>query len=330
MDKTGWGSKVRHSAVMLAALAMVACGGGGGGGGDGAPGTLDITAGNKDTVARAVVVGIQGGSVLDSAGGLVAAPSVVTRGRDAALRALRTPLAAAREQAQGVIDLGVEPCDVAGTVAGTLDDKDGNGIFSLGETLTLVFTGCRDDATEEVNGSLAMAITAATVAPMSFTASATMSNLVVSSTSSSRSAGYSGGFTLTYSETPPSAATTRMQVGNSLAVQVNHPLYTDTVTLQSGYDLRLDYDASVGRTTVRANGNIASTQAGGTVAVSTAEPIVQDDSQSHPHQGVVEALGKNGSVVVRALSNSQIQIDFDQGDGGTYEDSDVVDWDFFL
>jgi acyl-coenzyme A thioesterase PaaI-like protein len=328
MDKSR--SSMQLGAVALAALVMVACGGGGGGGGDGAPGTLDITAGNKDTVARAMVVGIQGGSVLDSAGGLVAAPSVVTRGRDAALRALRTPSAAAREQAQGVIDLGVDSCDLAGTIAGTLDDQDGNGDLSLGETLTFVFTECRDDATEELNGTLAMTITAAAKTPLSFTANATMSNLVVSSTSSSRSVGYSGGFTLTFAQTSASAATTRMRVGNSLAVQVSHPLYTDTVTLQSGYDLRLDYDGAVRRTTVRAIGNVASAQAAGTVAISTAEPIVQDDSESHPHQGVVEALGKNGSVVLRALSDSQIQIDFDQGDGGTYEDSDVVDWDFFL
>jgi len=333
MSTKGWTSKGRRGALVLASLALVACGGGGGGGdGDGPPGTIDVTLANKDTLARAIVVAVQGGLALDSAGGLVAAPSVVTRSKDAVSRALRVPSSADREQAKGLVDLGTEACAQAGTVSGTLDDQDGDGMLSLGETVTLVFTGCRDDATEVINGTLAMTVTAASGAPLSFTARASMTSLVVSSTASSRSASYSGDFTLSYSEPTPTTASTQMQVGTALAVQMSHPQYSDTVTLQAGYVLRLDYDAAAVRTTARADGKVASQQAGGLVTVNTIEPLEQDDFETYPHQGAVQALGKNGSVSLRVLTSPTpaVQVGFDQGDGGTYEDSDIVGWDFFL
>lgn len=145
MDKTGWDSKVRHSAVMLAALATVACGGGGSKG----PSEIDVTADNRDTLAHAAALAVQGGLLTDAAGDLTALT------RDIALRAVR----AQREGAKAVYGPEPDDCVVSGRSLLTWNDRDDNGTFSPGDVLTVDDESCEDVAGEVSNGRYALTLT---------------------------------------------------------------------------------------------------------------------------------------------------------------------------
>jgi hypothetical protein len=331
-----FGSMMRYGAVAAAVLAIAGCGGGGGDGDSGA--TIDVTAANKDALARAAVVAIQWGLVAESTGGVASGSPSTAQGRKAildvarraAMNAVRdSQTRSGREAPLAMVDMGTDPCAVSGSVATTLDDQNGDNTVSLGETITVVHTACRDEASEELNGTFSFVITNISPSLLGFTADFNMSDFAANSTTSNRSVAYTGGFTATYEESP-TTATLGMRVGNTFAAHVVHPqLYEDTVTLQAGYTLNFVYDANAAQTTARASGKVASQTAGGTVTLRTRQDVVWNDVDTYAHAGIVEMLGKTGSVTVTALPNTTVQIDFDQGDGGAFEDTDVVTWDWF-
>jgi hypothetical protein len=320
-----FGSMMRYGAVAAAVLAIAGCGGGGGdGGGDGAA-TIDVTASNKDTVARAAVVALRGGAELNFAGGVAGGPAIVAKGtRDAMAAVLRAGnVLSSREAPQALIDLGdmaADFCPGGGTAPATLDDGNNNGSWDAGEWVTVGLTDCLQDDGSVVKGKLGVANFQYTPSSISF--DARMTGLEFTAVSGG-SATYTGAFG--YAQ---EATTARMTVAGSLAIGIVHPQYTDTVTLQDRYALVMT--VASGQTTLQANGNIRSEQAGGTVVLRTREDIVVGDSELYPRAGRIEALGRKGSVTLTALSTSQVQIDFDQGDGAPYEDTTVVNWDFFL
>jgi hypothetical protein len=320
-----FGSMIRYGAVAAAVLAIAGCGGGGGGGGPESAATIDVTATNKDTVARAAVVALRGGAELSFAsGGVAGGPAVVAKGtRDAMAAVLRADnVLSSRDAPQGLVDAGdlaADLCPGGGTAPATLDDANNNGSWDAGEWVTAVLTDCLQDDGSVVKGSLGVSNFEITTSSVSF--DARMTALEFKAVSGG-SATYDGAFGYV------STTTDRITVAGSLAIDIVHPLYKDLVTLQDKYALVVTYPP--GQTTLQANGNISSEQAGGTVVLRTREDIVVDDSELYPHAGRFEALGKKGSVTVTALPTSQAQIDFDQGDGAPYEDTTVVNWDFFL
>jgi hypothetical protein len=312
---------IRYGAV--AVLAIAGCGGGGGGG-DGVA-TVDVTATNKDTVARAAVVALRGGAELSFAsGGVAGGPAVVAKGtRDAMAAVLRADnVLSSREAPQALIDYGDYAayfCPGGGTAPVSLDDANNNSQWDPGEWAKVELTDCVQDDGTVVNGLLEMSNFQSSDSSVSFDARMT----ALEFKAVSGSATYDGAFGYV------STTTDRITVAGSLAIDIVHPLYKDLVTLQDKYALVVTYPP--GQTTLQANGNISSEQAGGTVVLRTREDIVVGDSELYPHAGRFEALGKKGSVTVTALPTPpQAQIDFDQGDGPPYEDTTVVNWDFFL
>ena len=318
-----FGSMIRYGAIAAAVLAIAGCGGGGGDGDGGA--TIDVTAANKDTVARAAVVALRGGAELNFAGGGVAGgPAVVAKGtRDAMAAVLRAGnVLSSRETPQGLVDMGdmaADFCPGGGTAPATLDDANNDGVPDKSEWITVVLTDCLQDDGSVVKGSLGVSNFELTASSVSF--DARMTDLKFTAVSGG-SATYDGVFAF------ESTTTARITVAGSLAIDIVHPLYKDLVTLQDKYALVMTYAS--GQTTIRANGNIRSERAGGTVVLKTPEDIVVSDYELYPHAGRIEARGKKGSVTLTPLPTSQVQIDFDQGDGVPYEDTTVVNWDFFL
>jgi hypothetical protein len=227
-----------------------------------------------------------------------------------------------RETPQGLVDLGdmaADFCPGGGTAPATLDDGNNNGSWDAGEWVKVELTDCRQDDGSVVKGLLEVSNFQLTTSSLSF--DARMTGLEFKAVSGG-SATYDGAFAF------ESTTTARITVAGSLAIGIVHPRYTDTVTLQDKYALVMT--SALGQTTLQANGNISSEQAGGTVVLRTREDIVLGDPELYPHAGRIEALGKKGSVTLTVLPTSQVQIDFDQGDGVPYEDTTVENWDFFL
>lgn len=316
-----FGSMMRYSAVAAAVLAIAGCGGGGGGG-DGGAG-IDVTQANEDALAHAAAVAVQGGLLLDWTDAATAGA------RDTALRVLRVPaLRAQREVAKAVWGPEEEQCDVSGKRFVTWDDRDNNLELSVGDALTGQFDACEDFAGEFMTGTAALTITEASTAGGAATASFT--NLAVSVPAVQRSVTYNGTGTLRVNETSPTSALIQLSVPESLKVQATSPSFEDTITLRSGYTVESVFDWAAGTSTTTAGGDIVSDSAGGLVKLKTLSAIVQDESASFPRAGVVQLLGRTGSLTLTALDINQVRIEADYDGNGTVDNSRDEDWSWLL
>lgn len=331
--------QVRRCAAFLSTavvvLGLAACGGGGDvtgspGGGNVAPsGSVRITAANQDAVSRAAAVATVGGLSFD----VVRVITSRDKGPVARWRGARA--LTGRQAPAGVVVLPIETCSAGGTMAATLDDRDGSLTLTTGDVLNVSFTACRETANAQADGSLSLAFGQLSAAPtLSLQAQVTMVQFTLSSLSSSRSVRYDGALRLTYAEPAVDTTVSELLVGgaDTLTMAVTHPLYTDTVTLRPGF-AAAQYGFPPGpagpnslRTRYEINGQVASKAAGGWVSVfSTVHLWQYVDVETHPSSGMIQVNGELGRVMLTVESAQDVRVDLDT-DTGTIA-SKLVPWD---
>jgi hypothetical protein len=354
---------IKENATRLALLSvlsvgLVACGGGGGDDGP-APSTdlLDVTAANSDILSHAATaalfaVGSASSAIPADAGSnpAVQAMSLSTspRGRLGVstawlpqrvvnalmqiVRADRASAAGPSKRALAVTTLPPEACMISGTVSMSFDDRDNNGDLSLGDLLTIAFSDCRDTASEVLNGSATVSVTriGATVLP-SFGATMTLAQLSQQATDGRHGLSFSGNLILDYEQLSATSERARLTADGAVSIAAHtHAGYVDTVTLQTGFEQKSDYDTSTGITISNTTGMLQSAAAGnGLVSISTPQSIHQGDTDPYPSSGKVNIAGQ-GSVVLTVLSPVAVQIDLDAEGDNSYESRKQEAWDWLF
>lgn len=319
------------------ALSLAACGGGGG---DDSPtpppGDVNVTAANQDALSHAVLVAMQGGLGGGELG--VSRGGQVLGAFAQGARRLASAPNSRRERSASIRGPVVEACFVSGNTSTTLDDRDESGAATVGDTITVVYNACDDGNFDVTNGTLAATLDEIVASPFSFNASATYSNYAVASTATARSATYNGTFTMAYAELSASTATLQIKVTSPLTVGVVHPLYSDTLTLQTDFWERSTFDMSTppgatsgGSTRTEAGGHVTSSTAGGTVFAWTQPPHVEWWAvDPHPRAGQVLVQGARGKLLLTILSAATVRLELDADDDGVYEATKDVPWDSLL
>ena len=323
----------------VTAAILVGLGACGGGGDDGPPPvtgpTINITAANRDNVAHAAAAGIL---ALSPTGAMI--PMSNAAGATGLVSALARPFGkwlggavVQRDQPQAVYGPYVYLCTVSGTVSETDDDRDENGIPSVGDVVTLVYSNCQEAAGETLNGSMTMTMTAINVSPVaSGTADVTLSQM--SAVTANHSMTINGAAVFHYAlPTSTSLETARMTASGPMTVAVStHVGYSDTLTLQSGFVGEETYDPTLMRTVSTCSGLLQSAAAGGVVDVRTVAgaPLTKYDADAYPSAGVVQVTGRNSTLQATALSASSVRLDLDADNNGSFETSNTVAWDWLL
>lgn len=319
---------VTHLAsATLLLLALSACGGGGGGGGVSTPDPVAVNDTNQDELTSAAMVGIDvgvvGGSLGLTADG-ASSPLAVGPALRRALLAGTKKASAGRKSIAASIELPAEDCALSGAVTVSIDDRDNDGQLSVGDVLGVSFDNCSDVAGEVIDGSMSAAYTQLELTTTTrIGASISVDDLTV--IDGDERASLDGGFQFTVTDNA-TVSTMRMVVPDSLRMQASTSTYSDTVTLFDGYTVESQYEIVSGRTTSAATGWLASAAAGGAVQVETLEDIVAFDSEDYPRSGRIELVGATGALQATVLSTSEVQIDLDADDDGSFEESKTVPW----
>lgn len=341
-------------ALATAVLALLtACGGGGGSDEPPPTRTLAISAANRDQVAQTTAT-----TMLNVGSGLEALPlsagsdrrsqaSVVAVGVPkvgllpvAAQRLLRQQLALGDgvKRAQAVVGPITTACPYGGSGSVTLDDADGNGDLSPGETMTMRFTSCVAEPGSSVSGELSLVVTAFTELPlMRLAGNMSFRSLAATTADGTVTVDGTAGFEMA----EDNATTVRMVITaqTPLSTRLSSPTLNDTVTLATGYRETTVYAENVpvpsttqfsGRTTLTFDGFVTSSNLGGQYSVATTSPIVQYDIDPYPRSGVVTVQGRTGTLRMTVQSTSDVLLELDADDNGSFESSSTVSWTWLI
>ncbi len=201
--------------------------------------------------------------------------------------------------------------------------------------ITLSFSNCHESGLDTTNGSASVTITPLSSAS-ALSGRMTMTGLAQSHPNHAMT--INGSAVFDYAAQSPTADTLKVTADGAIGVAANTHVFSDTVTLQSGFVENSGYDASAvppeggssGRTTMTLNGNVQSSAAGGIVAVSTSWAFVVHDVDSYPRSGVATINGSKGTMRVTAQSASQVLIDPDADGNGQYESANTATWDWLF
>jgi hypothetical protein len=325
--------------IVVSACALVllcACGGGGGpvshpvG-----PEGLHITTGNQMAITRATVAGglsvaeVQGAT--DAGGSGVQPTSVAARAHSLATLLQRALAAGVKARMQvasasahpAAASSDTEPCGVSGSLTTTFDDRDGDGALSAGDVLTVAFDQCRDSATSLLNGSAVL--TLSSVPPASrIVASADFQN--VADTEGALTSTVDG--TLTVNETDSDTESdTSLTVDGGVTITLASTNYNDVLQLATGMQVTVDQVFALDRTSITLNGVLqAQSVTGGAATLQTLSPLVQLGTDAYPSSGAVKATGLSGTLLMTVLSATQVQLQLDADDDGTYDSTTTVAW----
>jgi hypothetical protein len=352
----GMGQIAATSSALVGLVLLAGCGGGGGGSPAPPPSaTLVISAANSDTISHATASGLLAMSPAQTlplaesdrtkALGWAGASAhsgwlgdVVAQLRDPA-RARTLAAGASRVKPLAVTGPIDTPCTVSGKFSTTFEDKNNDSLPSPGDVLTIAFYSCKDTEDETVDGTVVTTIASFDTTSGSFGAQMTMSAL--SDATSRHATIISGTMQLDYQMVSATSDVTRLTAVGRVGTSVStHLPFTDTVTLMNGFYAELSYDSvgtppgggSPGFSTLTVGGLMDSTAAGGSVEVSTrsSAPLVQSDSEAYPRSGIVDILGKTGTVVVTVKSADTVRIGLDANDDGTPEGTHDESWDWLF
>jgi hypothetical protein len=347
---------LRFAALSMCAAGLVACGGDGGDAPPQSTDLLDLTAANSDTAAHASAAalfafGSASSAIPADAGSGAAAQAAsptLRQGRPGMsgswlpqrvlttlvqlVRADRQSAAGRQARALGITASPPEDCAISGSMTTTVDDRDNNNELSLNDLVTIVFNSCKDSPEEVLNGSAAVAVTriGAAVLP-SFGASMSVMQLSQEATNGSHGLSISGKLKLDYEQTSSTSERTRLTADGAVMIEAHtHQPYSDTVTLQTGFEQLSNYDMSAGITHNDATGLLESEAAGsGLLMVSTPRSIEVADTDQYPRSGVVKIAGQ-GSMVLTAVSSASVQIDLDADGDDSYESRTTQTWDWLF
>ena len=323
-------------AAASALMFLSACGGGQDGRGDPpGPAGLSITAANKDAVTRSTVSGglavsnIQ--SATTAAGNGQQPTSVAARAHSLSALMQRT-LAAGVRSRMGIQSASAHPasladtqaCAVSGSLTVTFDDRDGSGLLSAGDVLSVQFNQCRDSSTSLYNGKAVITLTTVPNASQ-ITASADFQN--VSSVQGGSTSAINGSLTVAETDSDAESSTSLTVGGTALTITLASPGYSDVVTLSSGTRITVDQQFAAARTAQTYDGTLqAQSIPGGAVTLTTLSPIVQLDADAYPSSGVLKAKGAHGTLLLTVLDATTLQEQLDADDDGTYESTTTVAW----
>lgn len=335
-------------AGLAAALVAAGCGGGDGGGGSTSvqlPPPVTITSANRDAVATAtasvfVSVGNAGAVVPLSTGDRATASAPI--GEKLIRIASKATLSAVRIQGNRVTALAVIPippppdlCPDGGSATMSLDDLDNNGEPSIGETVTVQFTNCRDGG-DTVNGRMTIVITA--IGSLGQSLSAGLSFADLRTTSSDGTATLNGGVSLTMSFLLSGAMSSTVTVGTSgLVSSIVTAGYSETLTLGAGLAVETSFDPTLpvpppgssilGRTLMQVNGAVGSSRLNGSFTITTVEPITLYEADLYPRAGQTDATGASGSKLrMTVLNETTVRLELDANGDGSFEQTVDKPW----
>lgn len=310
--------------VLVAALAagLAACGGGGDGGPAPPPETVALTEANRDTVAHAVVAGAVGlggaDAVLPTSAALTAQRAFARSVRDGRMRALV------------VLPPEVTNCNVSGTLTVIADDADNSGSESVGDALTLLFDQCVDSPGEIIDGRAAATLTRLDLDGSGFPTALDFRLVMTALTTASdnHSVRLDGAVLASWAVFSTNAVRVSMKADGPVTARVATPVFSDTVTLQNGF-LQLNEGDDV-ETASTIQGGVHSAEAGGTVSVATQTRFRNVHTDEYPRSGVALITGLSGQLRMTAVSATEVRLELDANDDGTFENVVTVRWDWLI
>jgi hypothetical protein len=319
------------SATVLAALA--ACGGGGGDS-PSQPGSdkVAITSANQNQVVRASVnAGLSVSMAQGRAGG--ASPASVANRTHALGAVLQRAMTAAQGSRKGIASATVrpsisasdtEPCGVSGTLTVSIDDRDANNALSSGDVISVSFAQCKDSATSSINGAISIALTSTPTATQ-LTANANFQNVAVVEDGATST--IAGNVAVAENDTDLDTVTTLSVGSGGLTASTASSGYNDSVSFASGFAILTDEATSGASTSVSLSGTMSAQSLGGSITISTPQPLVQLSTDNYPSAGQVIVTGATGSAVrATVLDNTQVRVELDANGDGTYESTSTVAW----
>lgn len=317
-------------ACMLALLG--ACGGSDDPKSSAGNGPVAISSANQSDVARASVNGgLSVALVQNAAGSSTVAPGSML----AADRVLQHVLGEAMTRRKGIASASAHPagttssvqaCAVSGTIATTWNDHDGDTLLSNGDVLTADFAQCHQSSTLSFNGTLVITLTG-TPSAMAFKADAVFQNVTV--VHGGVSSTLKGTVSLDEVDTDTISSTTFTVGSGGLEETVSSPSYTDAIVFNAGTVVSSSYLA--GTSSLTLNGSFSAQSIGGSVTISTPQPLYQRTGDAFPSSGQVLIAGAGGSkLLASVLDSSQVQLQVDANGDGTYDSTTTVAWSALL
>lgn len=316
MNRTaGIGRRTRNALAITMLAVLAACGGGGGGGG-GSPALIDLTAANRDSVAHAAATSVLPMSL---------SYSMPMLGGAGPVGLLLGATAGANREVPKAVVTGTVSCSVSGTATVTLNDLNGSGDWDVvGESATVVFNQCQQDPYYVLNGTAVL--TAIAVDSLTFD----MTQLSQNAVNGQHGMTVDGSLNLVCAMLSETSArcTSTARVPMRAAVKTHQ--FEDTVVLEEGFLEEEIADLTTGHLTTSPRGTVTSTAAGGSFAVSTDAPIARLGSDPYAHEGRLRISGSRGTMLISPQSATQVKIELDVEDDGTFESSEIEDWDWLL
>ena len=319
--------------VAASTLALLTACGGGGGDAPAKPADtrVAITSANQSQVVRA---GVNAGLSVSMAQGSTSgvSPSGVQDRSHALAAVMQRAVTAARASRKGIASASAhpattasdsEPCDFGGTLTVTLDDRDNDLKLSNGDVVSASFAQCKDSASSTIDGAISITLTG-TPTDTQFAATASFQNVAV--TDDGTTSTIAGNVTVAENDTDTDTQTTLSVGSGGLTASTVSADYDDAVSFASGFVIRMD-ESSSGSVSVSLSGTITAQSLGGSITISTPQPLVETANDDRPSAGQVIVTGASGSSVrATVLDNSQVKLELDANGDGTYEGSSIVTW----
>lgn len=325
----------KHVWMAVCSGLVAACGGGGGDAPAAAQPTVGISSTNQDQVARtsasAVVSVAAAGTGTGATGsgggaGVAALPGAARQvalalqgGRKAALAAGVQPLAV-------VTDTTL--CPAGGQFVVAVNNANNNNAFDAGDSLTITFENCKTTATDNTNGSIA--VTVASVSGTGFIGTMTLN---LASTEGTRTGSVVGSVAASYTDVSATVSRTELLVGAAgLSGTVSIGNVSETITYENGFSIATTSTVNGAGAAVSSSSTVsgaitASGLANGRIVLATPAPIVQLAADAYPSSGALRATGTSGStLLVTALSATQVRLQLDADGNGSYEGDKTVAW----
>lgn len=190
-----------------------------------------------------------------------------------------------------------------------------------GTSIAIFFNNCSDTTGEVVNGTMSLTNIVMSAARFSATSSV---DLTVATTGNPtvRLAG-----SYTFATTDTSTESTATMTGSSYAITVG-----SNVTTLTNFSFTERYTAATDLYSSTANFTLASTELGGSVTVTTIDPIQQYGSRLYPFAGQFVVAGANNSKIRTTIlgdethTGDDVQIELDENGDGAYETMILRDW----
>lgn len=308
---------------ILLSIGLVACGGGGGGGGSSgtsstpaAPTTpLAINATNAPTVASttinspANIITSSGFSTSPLGMNTAAARILSSYSLDAKQQILKSP---SNPQFSPAL---VETTNCLSGGSKTIDTD------LAGTSIAITFNNCSDTPGDVLNGT--MLLTNVVWSATSFSASSSI-DLVIASTGNP-TARFVGTYNFATTDTTTESSVVMTSTSYSIIIGSN-------VTTISNFSFTESYTIATDLYSSTSNYTLASTELGGSVTVTTIDPMQQRGIRLYPFAGQFIVTGANNSKIRVTIlgdethAGDDVQIDLDENGDNTYERTILRDW----